>query len=232
MGQTVAIIPARGGSKGLPGKNLKLFKGKPLIAWTILAAIEATSVDRVLVTTEDEKIAQVARSFGAEVPFLRPEYLAQDDSKVYDSIEYTLKRYAKETGLKIETVMILQPTSPLRRVKHIEEAARAYKASKEKALISVTKSDHPIQWEMLIVEDGKLKNYFEDLTPTNRQTYEPTYHPNGMIYIYDCEYYIGHKGVGMKNITSYVVDKIYAVDIDDIHDFEYAEFLYDKLGQD
>lgn len=230
MGETIAIIPARGGSKGLPGKNLKSFAGKPMIAWTIEAALNAEAVDRVIVTTDDMEIAEVSLANKAEVPFMRPDELATDESKVYDAIEYTLERYKRECSVVIETLIVLQPTSPLRTSKHIEEALELYRKSRCKSLISVTKTDHPIAWEMVITDEGTVENYFGDKMPTNRQSYKETYHPNGMIYIHDYKKFIENKGRANDAITPYIVLKPYSVDIDDQHDFEYAEFLFQKLS--
>lgn len=230
MACIVAIIPARGGSKGLPGKNIREFCGKPLIAWTIEAAKSVNCINHVVVTTDDDAIADISKKYGAEVPFMRPTHLATDESKVFDAIAYTLQRYSEEKKLKIDMLVILQPTSPLRTNEHIEEAIKLYSNNNSSSLISVTKTDHPVQWEMVIDENGYLENYFQNKELTNRQSYKSTYHPNGMIYIYNYQEYIEKKGHGFENVVPYVIRKEYSVDIDDVFDFEYAEYIQKKIN--
>lgn len=110
----IAIIPARGGSKGLPRKNVKEMCGKPLIAYTIEAALAAKSIDRVVISTDDDEIAAVAMQYGAEVPFMRPAELASDTAMAVDNYIYTIDRLEKEWNIKIDSFVVLQPTSPLR----------------------------------------------------------------------------------------------------------------------
>lgn len=128
----IAIIPARGGSKGLPGKNIKFLNGKPLIAYTIEAALKAKHVHRVIISTDDLEIADTAKKYGAEVPFMRPEYLATDDALAIDVYKYTLSRLSETEGTIITDFMVLQPTSPLRTATDIDKAITIFK---EKMLI-------------------------------------------------------------------------------------------------
>jgi CMP-N,N'-diacetyllegionaminic acid synthase len=121
----IAIIPARGGSKGLPGKNIKRLAGKPLIAWTIEQAKKSGWIDKLIVDTDDEKIAEIARKYGAEVPFLRPKELAQDKSSIYDVIFHALDWF-KKIGLDFDSVALLEPTSPLRKDDDIDNAVRLF----------------------------------------------------------------------------------------------------------
>ena len=116
----IAIIPARGGSKRLPGKNIKLLGGKPLIAWTIEAAIKSNIFDHIFVSTDSEEIASVSRDYGAKVPFLRPAELASDTATTNDVVTHLVEWFEKEYNKEVTTVAILQPTSPLRNAQHIQ----------------------------------------------------------------------------------------------------------------
>ena len=132
----IAFIPARGGSKGVPGKNIKEICGKPLIAWTIEAALKADCIDRVIVTTDDEAIARVAKEYGAEVPFMRPAELSSDTASAIDVYLHATEFVMNETGEKIDKFMVLLPTVPLRTEKHIDEAFNQFKADGATTLIS------------------------------------------------------------------------------------------------
>ena len=125
----LAIIPAPGGSKGLPGKNIKLLNGKPLIAYSIEAALAIPEITKVYVSTDDHEIAIVAREYGADCDELRPFHLATDTAKSMDVFKYILQKFTKE-GYNFEEIIILQPTSPLRNAEHISEAIKLYKFAK------------------------------------------------------------------------------------------------------
>ena len=120
----IALIPARGGSKGLPGKNIKSLCGKPLIAYTIQAALNASGINQVVVTTDSEEISEISRQYGAEVPFLRPKEHAEDTSSAVDVYLHAIDFLQKKTGKEIQKFMVLLPTAPLREAKDIEQAIR------------------------------------------------------------------------------------------------------------
>lgn len=222
----IAIIPARGGSKGLPGKNIRNLNGKPLIAYTIEAALESKNISRVILSTDDVKIAEVGRKYGAEVPFLRPDHLATDSAKAIDTYKYTFERLEKEENIKISEFVILQPTSPFRTSNHIDEAIDLYKNKKADSVISFCPEHHPIMWHKYITATGKIKSIFEG-TIKNRQEEKPTYFPNGAIYIFKREL-IEQELYYTDNSFAYIMDRKDSVDIDTIDDFEYAEFLLSK----
>lgn len=220
----IAIIPARGGSKGLPGKNVKLLQGKPLIAYTIEAALQSKEVDRVIISTDDIKIAEIAKSYGAEVPFMRPDELAGDDAKSIDVYNYTIARLEKEEGISIGAVIILQPTSPLRTAKHIDEAIQSFIVRKADSVISYCQEDHPVFWHKFITEEGKFEDVFSGNYQKNRQDIRPTFYPNGSIYIFKKE--VLSKGdYYNENSYVYLMDKKVSVDIDTIEDFQFCEYL-------
>jgi len=219
----LAIVPARGGSKGLPDKNIKILNGKPLIAYTIEAAQLAKNVDSIIVSTDNNKIAEIAVELGSEIPFLRPDYLAADTSLAVDNYIYTLNRLEKESRKKINNFIVLQPTSPLRTVSDIDNAINIFKEKNADSVISYTEEEHPVYWHKKINDDLSIKDVFEsDLK--NRQEYEKTYYPNGAIFIFKTELIYSGKYYS-KNSYAYIMPKNQSVDIDTLADFKYAEYL-------
>lgn len=220
----IALIPARGGSKGLPNKNIKLLNGKPLIAYTIEAALQAKEISRVIVSTDYENIKEVALEYGAEVPFLRPDSLATDSSSSLDVFRYTINRLEEEGNIVINNFVVLQPTSPLRTSKHIEEAIVLFKEKGANAVVSYCKEYHSIFWHKKIDHNGKIINIFEGNFSKNRQEIQETYFPNGAIYVFDKNYIFSTKDYS-KDCYAYIMDRKYSIDIDTMDDFLYAEFL-------
>ncbi len=142
----LAIIPARGGSKGLPNKNIRMLAEKPLIAYTIEAARQSRHVDRVVVSTNDQEIASISRSYQAEIPFLRPEALAGDDARAIDTYTYTIEKLNKGEGRAYEECIVLLPTSPLRTADDIDQAIELYHNKNADSVISVSEAVHPPTW--------------------------------------------------------------------------------------
>lgn len=224
----IAIIPARGGSKGLPGKNIKLLNGKPLIAYTIEAALHSKKITRVIVSTDDAKIAEISKKYGAEIPFMRPSFLASDNAKSIDVYNYTIERLQKEEKIEINEIVVLQPTSPLRTYKHIDEAIDIYLKKNADSVISYCKENHPIFWHKFINEDGGFENIFSEDYQKNRQDIRATYYPNGALYVF--KKHILSEGIYYNdNSFVYVMERKYSVDIDTQDDFEYCEYLIDKI---
>jgi len=223
----IAIIPARGGSKGLPGKNIKFLHGKPLIAYTIEAALSAHNIDQVFVSTDDVEIAEVAKSFGAIIPFMRPAEFSRDDTSSRDTVIYTLNRLDKEFSLKTEEFAILQPTSPLRTDHYINEAFSLFKAKCADSVISYCEQDHPISWHKYLDDEGRILDIFPNVGH-QRQTEEVSYFPNGAIYIYDYEKYLKNT-IDSNKTYAYIMNKENSIDIDDKLDFEYCKFLMSKF---
>ena len=223
----IAIIPARGGSKGLPGKNIKLLNGKPLIAYTIDAALNSKEISRVIVSTDDAEIAEISKNYGAEIPFMRPDFLANDNAKSIDVYNYTIERLETDENTNINEIVVLQPTSPLRTSQHIDEAIEIYLEKNADSIISYCKEDHPIFWHKFITEDGKFEEIFSDDYQKNRQEIRSTYHPNGAIYILRKD--ILRKGTFYSNNSYvFVMDRNSSIDIDTLDDFKYAEWkIYD-----
>lgn len=223
----LAIIPARSGSKGLPGKNIKLLNGKPLIAYTIEAALQAEHIDRVIVSTDDMRIASIAIEYGAEIPFLRPTELAKDTTLSIDVYRYTIKRLEEDFGIAISEIVILQPTSPLRSSQHIDEAIFLFKERNAHSVISYCEEHHPIVWHKRLTQDQKFVNIFDDVILKNRQAEQPTYYPNGAIYILK-KHLLETDRYYSEHSYAYIMNRNVSIDIDTIEDFEYCEFLMSK----
>ncbi len=223
----LAIIPARGGSKGLPGKNIKSLNGKPLIAYTIEAALKSNLISRIIVSTDDEEIASVSKDFGAEVPFLRPKELASDTAKSLDVFLYTLRLLEHDEGAKIDNVAILQPTSPLRTSVHLDESILLFHEKAADSVISYCEEHHPIFWHKFIDSGGKFLEIFDGDFLKNRQEVPRTYFPNGAIYVFKSQLLFDGKYYN-NNSFAYLMDRTSSLDIDCIEDFEYAEFLMQK----
>ena len=219
----IAIIPARGGSKELPGKNIKVLNGKPLIAYTIEAALQSKSLSRIIVNTDDEKIAEVAMKYGAEVPFLRPENLASDSAKTIDVLIHAINKLENDEMIDVESLMVLQPTSPLRKASHIDEAVELFFRKNADSVISYCLEAHPIKWHKYINDDGCFEDIFEE-SLASRQLLRKTYYPNGAIYIYKKENVLSEK-LYTENSFAYIMPRKFSVDIDSIDDFNYCEYL-------
>lgn len=229
MSKVLAVIPARGGSKGLPRKNILPLCGRPMIAYTIEAALSVSAVDRVVVSTESEEIANISVEYGAQVPFLRPKELAEDHTPGVDPILYTHETFEKTEKEEYEYILLLQPTSPLRTKKHIEEAIEIFLRSKESfdSLVSVVPLEHPIEWNRRIGPQGKLEDFisYSKQEIYARQKTEELYRLNGAVYIAKKDVLYKARSFETERTLAYVMDRRSSVDIDRIEDFEYAEFL-------
>lgn len=225
----LALIPARGGSKGVPRKNIRIMAGHPLIAYTIAAAKKAKHIDRIIVSTEDEEIAEIARKYGAEVPFMRPEELAGDHAKVIDTMIYTIDRLNETSTAPIRDFILLQPTSPLRTPDDIDKAIELFYDRKADAVGSFIKTDLHYTRFRKIAEDGMTIDCFPGTDfLLNRQEKVPLYINNGAIAIYNYEVLKTKYSYNFDKPYAYVLDDERAVDIDTIRDFEYAEWLITK----
>lgn len=220
----LAVIPARGGSKGIPRKNLRVLAGLPLIAHSITAAQAAATVDRVVVSTEDPEIAAVARAWGAEVVD-RPQSLARDDSPTLDSLRHTVAALETVDGYRPDAVVTLQPTSPLRTARHIDEAAALFAADPTAdSLVSCVPVPHIFHPRSVMRRDadGYLAPYLPDPQPTRRQDKEPVLARNGAaIYITRTERLADFVFGG--RLLAYLMDEDSSLDIDVEADLALAE---------
>ena len=221
----LAIIPARGGSKRLPRKNILDLCGKPLIVWSIEAGLKSKYLNKVVVTSDDEEILQISQNFGATV-IKRPDELASDTATTFDAIEHSIKSLEK-----YDYVVLLQPTSPLRNKKHIDEAIELLEKKNADAIISVCEVEHSVLWCNTLDEDLNMSNFLSDEVLNKRSQDLPKYYRlNGAIYICKTEKLLENRGFFIKeNIYAYKMDKKYSVDIDEEIDFIIAkEILKEK----
>lgn len=225
----LAIIPARGGSKGLPGKNIRPLAGVPLIGHTIRAALAAKHVTRVVVSTDDVHIAEIARAEGAEVPFLRPQELATDTALAIDAFLYTVDRIHREQGETHNSFVALSPTSPLRQPADIDAALALYEERHADSVISVAEAPVPIQWYLRIDANGVLSEYLSGAKAIgNRQDHGNAFVPNGSIYVLTTELVRARRVYYTERTFPFIMPRERSVDIDGLLDFEWAEFLLRK----
>lgn len=223
--KNIAIIPARSGSKGLKDKNIKMLNNKPLISYTIEAAIKSRLFDEVYVSTDSEKYAMIAREFGANVPFLRSQNLSSDTSSSMDVVKEALLKY-KFCGKEFDTVAILQPTSPLRKKGDIINGYYLLEKKNANAIVSVSEVDHSPLWCNVLPEDNSLENFLNDeLVNMPRQSLPIYYRINGALYIAKTDYIVNTNNFYKEKCFAYIMPKENSVDIDDLFDFHIAEAL-------
>lgn len=226
MPDILALITARGGSKGLPGKNLRPLGGRPLIAWTIHAAREAPSIGRVITSTDDPIIADVARDWGAEVPFLRPAGLARDESPHLDVVLHALDWLAENESASPDVVLLLQPTSPFRTTEDIEAAIHLALESRAPAVVSVVEThDHPYLVRTMSRE-GTLAPFVPcEMAYPRRQDLPPAYALNGAIYLTRCSALRDAQTFEPPGTIAYVMPQDRSLQVDTAWDFRLCELL-------
>ena len=221
----IAIIPARGGSKGLPGKNVLPLEGKPLIAHTIEAARATHSIQRIVVSTESPEIAQIARQYGAEVPFLRPPELAFDETPTLPVIQHALAQLKATEGCEPEIIVLLQPTSPLRRTDDIEGAVILLEETQADSVVSLCAAEHHPAW-MKRVERGRVLPFLENAPEyTRRQDLPPVYRLNGAIYVTRRRVLLDENRILGQDTRALIMDAESSVDIDTLLDLKVAALI-------
>ena len=221
----LAIIPARGGSKRLPRKNVLDLNGKPLIAYSIEAGLDSSYIDKVVVTSDDDEILTISKKYGA-VTINRPNELASDTATTFDAIKHAVDNYEK-----YDYIVLLQPTSPLRGRDHIDKAIELLESKNADAVVSVCEMDHSPLWSNTLDESLSMAGFLKDEALNKRsQDLEKYYRLNGAIYICKTEKLLEEKSFFLKeNIFSYVMDRKSSVDIDEEIDFKIAEVILNKL---
>ncbi len=228
--KVLGIIPARGGSKSIPQKNIKDFLGKPLIAWTIQAALESGILDRLIVSTDSEEIASVARQYRAETPFMRPSELAADTTPTLPVLQHAVQWLREKENYTPDLVMLLEPVSPSRRPHHIIEAVKIFNENKEiDSLVSVTEapSQYNPHWLFKIGDNGCAELFtgekLKDIVP-RRQSLPKVYAKNGAIYLFrtDC-LFRNPPSIFGETAKLYVMGNEYSIDIDNQEDWIIAE---------
>lgn len=225
--RNLAVILARSGSKGLKDKNIKELAGKPLLAYTVEAAIESGKYDMVHVSTDSELYADIAKKYGADVPFLRDEELAGDKSSSWDALRFVVTEYEK-LGKSFDTVTLLQPTSPLRDAKDIQNAFDIYESKNATAVVSVCEVDQSPLVCNTLPEDGSLYGFIDLNKVGRRQDMKPYYRINGAIYIQKTNLLMDNTSIYSEGSYAYVMDKRHSVDIDDEVDFTVAQAIIEK----
>lgn len=222
--KVLAIIPARGGSKRLPNKNILQLRGRPLIAWTIMTAIKSFYLDKIIVSTDSDQIASIGQEFGASIPFIRPDELATDTSSSFDVIIHAIDFY-KSQGEVFDYIVLLQPTSPLRTTKDLNDAFSMIN-EETKCVVSVCATEHPPLWANTLPEDLNMKDFIKPELNNKRSQDLPVYYRlNGAIYISDVEYLIKHRGFWGEKTKAFIMPQERSIDIDSINDFKFCEIL-------
>jgi CMP-N,N'-diacetyllegionaminic acid synthase len=228
MSQILAVIPARSGSKRLPKKNIKMLLGKPLLAYTIDSVKNSRNVDRLIVSTEDNEIADISHAYHAEV-LMRPLELAQDESSTEDVVINVLEQLQNTEHYTPDIIILLQPTSPLRTTEDIDHAMNTFLTSSGDSLISVTEFDHTPYWAFRI-EKGVLRPEFTKEKLKRSQELPKLYRPNGSIFIIRTPTFLKNRSFYTNHIIPYVMPRERSIDIDDEFDFSITEFLLKTSG--
>lgn len=226
----LALIPARGGSKGLPRKNIRVFGGKPLIAWTIEEALKSGCFTEVAVSTDDQEIAAVAGDYGARVPFLRPGELAMDKTRGIEVVLHAMDWF-EENEQAFDLLMLLQPTSPLRTAEDIKTALAVFAEKQAEAVVSVCACEYPPVWANTIGPDLCMKDFVKKEALQNRQKLGTFYRLNGAVYLAGWDFLRRNRGFFGERTFAYIMPAHRSVDIDSELDLQFAEFLLARANQ-
>ncbi|AXH13456.1 acylneuraminate cytidylyltransferase family protein [Halarcobacter bivalviorum] len=219
----LSIIPARGGSKRLPRKNILKILDKPLIAYSIEAGLNSKYIDKLIVSSDDDEILSISKDYGAEI-IKRPANLAEDTTTTFDTLKHVVENISEE----YEYIVLLQATSPLRKSSHIDEAIKLLEEKKADAIISVCEMEHSPLWSNTLPSDNNMKLFLKDEIKNKRsQDLEKYYRLNGAIYICRTDKFLENKGFFLEeNIYAYIMDRKDSIDIDEEIDFIIAsEFI-------
>lgn len=222
---SIAIITARGGSKRLPRKNIKEFCGKPILAYSIEAALDSKIFAEVMVSTDDKEIAEVALAYGAKVPFYRSEKTSDDYATTADVLKEVLDEY-KKLGQTFEWMCCIYPTAPFVTASKLKDSFNKIQTEGADALIPVVKFSYPPQRCFVIKEDNKLVYKWPEYIRARSQDLEPFYHDVGQYYFWEVDKFILARNGILENTISYTLDEMEVQDIDTIDDWEIAEIKY------
>jgi len=218
----LAIIPARGGSKGLPKKNIKELCGKPLIAWSIEAGLKSKYLDEVMVTTDSQEIADISNQYGANVPFLRPDELASDTATSFDAIKHTIDYYKNELNKEFDYIVLLEPTSPLREASDVDNMIEKIIKNEDDfdSIVSIGEvHEHPSIMKKIINNNYLVPYCVELEMKTRRQDNDIAYFPYGVAYIVKTKVLLEEQTFYTKRNTFYEIKRYQCYEIDDIYDF-------------
>ncbi len=222
------LILARSGSKGVPGKNIKMLGGKPLLAYRVLSAKKSTFQNDIVISTDSKEYADIAEQWGAEVPFLRPKHLSNDEAKSVDAVLHAFQ-FLKEKGRQYRYVCLLEPTSPFTKIEWVDEALNKMRSEGAQTLVACKyTSPHPVY----IQDEGPTLNvvgrYISQSQQTNRQVHKRQITPSGNFYISTIEFFEKNRTFYNENTLVYMVPEPYCLEIDTEMDFLWAEFLLEK----
>jgi CMP-N,N'-diacetyllegionaminic acid synthase len=218
--KTLALITARGGSKGIPGKNIKPLAGKPLITWTIEAALSSCLRDSVVVSTDDVRIAEVAQQAGALVPFMRPAALASDTAPAVDVVLHALQQLPQ-----FDSVLLLQPTSPLRSSEDIDACLALARERCAPSVVSVCESSTHPAWTYWLSEDNRLDPVLREPLRSRRQDLPPAYSVNGALYFAHADWLKHRRRLIADETVAYEMPAERSIDIDTMLDWRLAEVV-------
>lgn len=228
--KNIAIIPARSGSKGIENKNIRSLAGKPLLAYSIEAALASKCFDIVHVSTDSVSYADIARAYGADVPFLREPETSTDNASSWDAVREVLRKYNHMFGFSFETFMLLQPTSPLRTAHDIYSAYQLFREKKATSIVSVCEMDHSPLWSCTLPDDLSLSCFAKsNYGKSRRQDLQKYYRINGAIYLSSVSQIMLHEDIYCQNIYAYIMDKMKSIDIDEEFDFMICEEILRRL---
>ena len=224
----ICIIPARGGSKRIPRKNIKYFLGKPIIAYSIQAAVESKCFDEVIVSTDDTEISEVAKSFGASVPFVRPEFLANDYVDTISVIKHAIEWFDNQNQLPSE-VCCLYATAPFVTADSIKKSYDQMLHTQADYCFTVTSFAFPVQRAIKVTAENRLKMFYPENLKTRSQDLEDSYHDAGQFYWGKVESFRQQKPLFSKYATPYILPRYLVLDIDTPEDWKRAELMYQVL---
>ncbi|MCG3685630.1 pseudaminic acid cytidylyltransferase [Aliarcobacter butzleri] len=227
MAKCIAIIPARGGSKRIPRKNIRDFHGKPLIAYSIEVALKSGLFDKVIVSTDDDEIAKIAKSFGASVPFIRPKELSDDFTGTGAVVNHTLE-FLKEQGEQIDFICTIYATAPLLQEKYLVEGFTKLKNSNAKSAFSCTSMPFPIQRTFKITKDERCEMFWRENFSKRSQDLEEAYQDAGQFYWTNLNIKSDEIMFGKDSIPI-ILPRYLVQDIDTLEDWTRAEFMYEAL---
>lgn len=223
--KNLAVIPARSGSKGLKDKNIKMLCDKPLLAYAIEAAQKTKLYDSIHVSTDSEKYVDIARRYGADVPFLRNSELSSDVATTWDAMRFVIREYEK-MGKEFDTLTVLQPTSPLRTEEDIYGAYQLFQDKDANMISSVCEMEHSPLWSNTLPEDLSMENFEdEEIAQLPRQSLPIYYRENGAVYILKTTHLFSGVNLYKEKCYAYIMEQAHSVDIDTEFDFLIAETI-------
>ncbi len=231
MNNTVAVIPARGGSKRIPRKNIRPFAGKPIICHSIEAALQSNLFDRVIVSTDDEEIAEVSRSFGAEIPFMRPSALADDFTTTNDVVKHCLQ-WLQESQYPVKHACCIYATAPFVRRKYLQKGYELLLSSGKSFAFSVTTFPFPVQRALRITEQGTIEAIYPENNLARSQDLEEVYHDAGQFYWGKTAAFLGNEVIYSQASVPVILPRHLVQDIDTPEDWQRAELMFNVLKKE